>query len=105
MISEANRRAIEDAGLSLILGMRISDVPNQVDKWYRQHPGEPIPDGHVFTQPWPATAGDKRRDQTIYYQFKADRARRTMRGVDEQIAKAEKAVAGKAAVDPTGLSP
>jgi hypothetical protein len=53
----------------------------------------------------PRGTGDKRRDQTIYYQFKADRARRTMRGVDEQIAKAEKAVAGKAAVNPTGLSP
>jgi transposase len=34
----------------------------------------------------------------IYYQYKADRARRTLRGIDEQIAKAEKAVAGKTAV-------
>jgi Transposase DDE domain len=56
MISEANRRAIEDAGLSFILGMRIPDVPYQVDKWHRQHPDEPIPDGHVFTQPWRPTA-------------------------------------------------
>jgi hypothetical protein len=49
----------------------------------------------------PAVAGrghGPRHDQVIYYQYRADRARRTLRGVDEQVAKAEKAVAGKAAV-------
>ena len=30
----------------------------------------------------------------IYYQYRADRGRRTLRGIDEQVAKAEKAVAG-----------
>ena len=30
----------------------------------------------------------------IYYQYRHDRARRTLRGIDEQVAKAEKAVAG-----------
>ncbi len=39
-----------------------------------------------------------RRDQVIYYQYKADRARRTLRGIDEQVKKAEQAVAGKAPV-------
>jgi hypothetical protein len=34
----------------------------------------------------------------IYYQFKADQARRTLRGIDEQVAKAAKAVAGLAPV-------
>jgi hypothetical protein len=53
MISEANQRAIEAAGLSFILGMKIPDVPYQVAQWRREHPGEDIPDGHVFTQPWP----------------------------------------------------
>jgi hypothetical protein len=42
--------------------------------------------------------GRQRRDQTIFYQYKADRARRTLRGIDEQVAKAANAVAGKAAV-------
>ena len=54
MISEANQKAIEAAGLSFILGMKIPDVPYQVAQWRREHPGEDIPDGHVFTQPWPA---------------------------------------------------
>jgi hypothetical protein len=98
MISEANQKAIEAAGLSFILGMKIPDVPYQVTQWKREHPGEDIPDGHVFTQPWPAGPNPKRRDQMIYYQFRADRARRTLRGIDEQVAKAAKAVAGLAPV-------
>lgn len=32
----------------------------------------------------------------IYYRYSADRARRSLRGINEQIAKAEKAVAGLA---------
>lgn len=32
------------------------------------------------------------------HQYKADRARRTLRGIDEQVAKAEKAVAGQVPV-------
>jgi hypothetical protein len=98
MISEANQKAIEAEGLSFILGMKIPEVPCQVDKWKREHPGEEIPDGHVFTQPWPAGPSSKRRDQWIYYQYRADRARRTLRGIDEQAAKAAKAVAGLALV-------
>jgi hypothetical protein len=62
MISEANQKAIEAAGLSFILGMKIPDVPYQVAQWRR------------------------------------DRARRTLRGIDEQVAKAAKAVAGLAPV-------
>jgi hypothetical protein len=101
MISEANQNAIEDAGLSFILGTRIPEMPYVVKKWRETHPGEDIPDGHVFTQRWPATQAQKtkgRRDKVIYYQYKADRARRTLRGIDEQVAKAESAVAGKVAV-------
>jgi hypothetical protein len=52
----------------------------------------------VFVQPWPAGPGDNRRDHTIFYQYRADRARRTLRGIDQQIAKAANAVAGKTPV-------
>jgi hypothetical protein len=98
MISEANQKAIEAAGLSFILGMKIPHVPYPVARWRREHPGGQIPDGHVFTQPWPAGPNGGRRDQVIYYQYRHDRARRTGRGIDEQVARAEKAVAGKAPV-------
>jgi Transposase DDE domain len=98
MVSEANQKEIEAAGLSFIFGMRIARVPYVVAQWRREHPGEQIPDGQVFTQPWPAGPNGGRRDQVIYYQYRHDRARRTLRGIDEQIAKAGQAVAGKAPV-------
>jgi hypothetical protein len=34
------------------------------------------------------------RHRTIFYQYRTDRATRTLRGIDEQIAKAEKAIKG-----------
>jgi transposase len=98
MVSEANQKAIEAAGLSFILGARIPFVPYLVAQWRREHPGQDIPDRQVFTQPWPAGPGGGRRDQVIYYQYRADRARRTLRGIDEQVTKAEQAVQGKTAV-------
>jgi transposase len=98
MVSEANQKAIEAAGLSFILGAKIPSEPYVVTQWRREHPGQDIPDGEIFTQPWPAGPSGGRRDQVICYQYKADRARRTLRGIDEQVAKAEKAVAGQAPV-------
>ena len=95
MVSEANQKQIEAAGLSFILGMRIPEVPYVIAQWHREHPGEQIPDGHVFTQRWPAGPAGGRRDQVIYYQYRHDRARRTLRGIDQQVAKAEKAVTGQ----------
>ena len=98
MLSEANLAAIEDAGLRFIVGARIPDIPYQVRRWQRHHPGEPIPDGQIFTQPWVMGTKTDPRRRMIFYQYRADRARRTLKGIDQQIAKAEKAVAGQAAV-------
>jgi hypothetical protein len=42
---------------------------------------------------------DNRRDQIIYDQHRHDRARRTLRGIDTQVAKAEKAVDDQAPVE------
>lgn len=94
MVSAANQKAIEDAGLSFIIGARIPQEPYVITAWRKRHPGQDLPDGHVFTQPWPAGPGDQRKDHTFYYQYKHDRARRTLKGIDEQVAKAERAVAG-----------
>jgi hypothetical protein len=98
MVSEANQKDIEAAGLSFILGARIPYVPYVVAQWRREHPGQDIPGGHVFTQPWPATETSGRRDKTVYCQYRHDRARRTLRGIDEQVRKAEQAIAGKTPV-------
>jgi hypothetical protein len=98
MISEGNKRAIEAAGLSFILGAKIPDIPYAVTEWRARHPDQEPPDGLILTQPRPAGPRDRRRDEVVYYQYRADRARRTLRGIDEQIGKAERAVAGKVPV-------
>lgn len=101
MVSEANRNAIEEAGLTYIIGDRIAEVPYLVKAWRREHEGQDIPDGHVFTQPWPATTAQRaagRRDKVVYYQYKTERARRALHGIQAQVAKAEQAVAGKTPV-------
>ena len=54
MVSEANQKAIEAAGMSFILGAKIPSEPYVVTQWRREHPGQDIPDGEIFTQPWPA---------------------------------------------------
>ena len=93
--------AAQAAGLSFIRGTEIPFVPDVVRRWRDAHPGEAIPDGEILTQPWPATSAEKARgipDRVVYSQYRHDRARRTLRGIDEQIGKAERAVDGKAPV-------
>lgn len=98
MVSEANKKLLEAEGLSFILGAKVPKVPHVIQQWRREHPGREIPDGHVFVQPWPAGATQHRRDHVFYYRYKADNARRSLKGIDEQVRKAEAAVAGKASV-------
>lgn len=94
MISTANKRALEEAGLSYIRGSRASRIPHVISSWIEAHPDQDIPDALTLTQPWPAGPTDHRRDETIFYRFSAHRARRTLHGIEAQVAKAEKAVAG-----------
>jgi Transposase DDE domain len=49
MFSDANKKAVEAEGLSFILRARTPHVPYLVEQWHGQHPGQQIPDGHVFT--------------------------------------------------------
>jgi hypothetical protein len=101
MISESNQVAIQVAGLSFILGTRIPFLPNIVDEWRQKNPGNDIPDGHLLTQPWPSTSSENVRgipDRVVHCQYRHDRARRSLCGIDEQVAKAQRAVDGKAAV-------
>jgi hypothetical protein len=98
MLSDNNKREIEAAGLGFILGNRFTHIPDAIEEWRKNNPGTDLPDGLTLTQPWPPGPNSSRRDQVIYYQYRADRARRTLRGIDEQVGKAERAVAGKAPV-------
>lgn len=94
MMSEANLKAIEDAGWSFIVGGKLAEVPYQISQWRTKHPAVEPPDGLVLTQPtWMGPNTDQRK-RTIFYQYRAERARRSRHGIDTQIGKAEKAVAG-----------
>ena len=59
----------------------------------RAAPRADIPAWRVFRQPWPATEthGPTAVGIGVFFQYRADRARRTLRGIDGQVAKAEKA--------------
>jgi len=97
MLSEANMTGLEEAGLDFIIGGRFpkDGLPFQIQKWRREHPGEDPPDGHILVQPWPAGTKSPSRARAEFFQYKADRARRAIKSIDAQIAKAEKTVAGK----------
>ena len=101
MVSEANQLEIAKAGLTYIIGARIPFLPSVIADWRSKHPNDDIPDGQIFTQPWPATDSEKTRgipDRVTHYQYRLGRAKRTLAGIDEQVAKAEAAVEGKAPV-------
>ena len=68
MLSEANKTAIEAAGLGFILGNRISHIPYVIDEWRKHNPDTDTPDALTLTQPWPGGANSTRHDQVIYYQ-------------------------------------
>src|SRR3954469_8879258 len=72
MMSEANLKDLEDAGLRFIVGARILDVPYQVKKWRQAHPGEPIGDGQVFVQPTVMGPKADPRRRTVIYQYRTD---------------------------------
>jgi hypothetical protein len=100
MLSDANKAAIEAAGLGFILGNRFTHIPYVIDEWRKHNPDKEIPDALTLTQPWPPGPNSTHRDQIIYHQYRLDRARRSLRGIDEQAGKAERAVAGKVPVKP-----
>ncbi|MFZ2511810.1 MAG: IS1634 family transposase [Gordonia sp. (in: high G+C Gram-positive bacteria)] len=99
MISAENMRAIERENLSCILGERMPLVPYQIAKWVADHPDQAPTDALTLVQHQPANAKTSfRRSRVTYYRYSADRARRSLRGINEQVGKAEKAVDGKVPV-------
>jgi hypothetical protein len=73
-------------------------VPYQVAQWQRDHPGQTLEDQQVLIQPWILGPNADARKRTILYQYRHDRARRTLKRIHTQVMKAEKAVRGEVAV-------
>jgi Transposase DDE domain len=98
MMSEANLKDIEDAGWNFIVGGKLPAIPYAIAQWHREHPDAAPPDQLVLIQPTVMGPRADQRKRRTYYQYRAERARRTLHGIDTQVAKAEKAVAGQVPV-------
>ena len=98
MLSDGNLKALSAAGLRYIVGQPIPKVFYQLEQWQKTHPGQDPVDQMILTQPWARGSLEAQQSETIYYQYRADRARRSLRGIAEQVRKAADAVAGKTAV-------
>jgi hypothetical protein len=98
MMSEANLADIEGAGWSFVIGGRLPEVPYAISQWRRDNPDLEPADGMTLIQPTVMGPKADQRRRTTIYQYKTDRARRLLHGIDQQVAKAEKAVAGQAAI-------
>src|SRR5699024_1070785 len=73
-------------------------VPYVVEKWREENAGEAPEEGQIFTEKSFTGPAGKRKERRIYYQYRAARARRTLRGIDQQVEKAKNAIAGRAPV-------
>lgn len=99
MVSAANKKAIADAGLGYILGTRQLHIPSPVQWWRDAHPGQDYTDGQIWVfADWTGRGPNGVPHSVTYYQYSWDRVRRSRRGITEQLAKAERAVASRAAV-------
>ena len=98
MMSEANLAEVEDAGWSFVIGGKLPELPYVIKQWRQANPDAEPADAMTLTQPLIMGPKADQRRRTTIYQYKTDRARRTRHGIDQQVAKAEKAVAGQAAI-------
>ena len=98
MLSEANLKDIEDAGWTFIVGGKLPDIPYALKQWRQDNPDRDPVDQMLLSQPLIMGVKADLRRRTVFYQYRADRARRSLHGIDTQVAKAEQAVAGKTPV-------
>jgi hypothetical protein len=98
MMSESNLAEIENAGWSFVVGGRLPNLPYVIKQWRRANPGAEPADQMTLTQPQVMGPKADQRRRTTLYQYRADRARRSVHGIEQQVGKAEKAVAGQAAI-------
>ncbi|WP_010190019.1 IS1634 family transposase, partial [Corynebacterium aurimucosum] len=70
MFSAANKQALIDAGLHYILSVKTPTVPEVIETWRWEHPGEDYTHGQIWTQ---ASASDGRKHTTpntvTHYQY------------------------------------
>lgn len=104
MLSAANLNAIEDAGYSFIVGSRITTAPYDLAEHF-QAKGDYFTDGQILESVrrmgTTKTGPKAKRERRVVYQWSFKRSQRDNRTINAQIARAEKAAAGKAPVTRT----
>lgn len=101
MFSADNKKAIVAAGLDYILSTKVPILPEVITQWKQDNPGKDYTHGQIWSQ---HSYSDGRKakshkpDSVTHFHYSYDRARRTLRGIDEQVAKATRAVEGKVAI-------
>ncbi len=80
------------------MGGKIPEIPYAISQWRKHHPDTDPPDQLVVSQKLVHGVKADTRHRMVYFQDRAERARRTLHGVDQQLTKAANAVAGKAPV-------
>ena len=89
MFSSSNNKAFVDAGLSYILGTKVRDIPYPIAQWRKRHLGHDYTDGQIWMLADRSGRGpDGVPHSVTYYQCSWDRARRSRKGINEQLAKA-----------------
>ena len=78
MLSAANLNALEDAGLSFIVGSRTSKAPKELEDHFGRR-GNAIDDGEVVELTRPMGQGSDRRDRRVVWHYKWQRAQRDYR--------------------------
>jgi hypothetical protein len=100
MVSEGNQKQIEAAGLSFILAMKIPRVPYVISQCRR----EQARTGAYSPSPGQSGRTAAAATRVIYYQYRHGRARRALRGIDEQVATAERPSRARPRSSGTGSS-
>ena len=94
MLSAKNLNAIEDAGLSFIVGSRISKAPYDLAAHFERH-GNAFDDGQVLESARVMGSGKAARSRRVVYQYRFARHKRDDRAINAMVERAEKVAAGK----------
>ncbi len=94
MLSAKNVNAIEDAGMSFIVGSRISKAPYDLAAHFERH-GNAFDDGQVLESARVMGTGKAARRRRVVYQYRFARHKRDDRAINAMVDRAEKVAAGK----------
>jgi hypothetical protein len=93
MLSARNLNAIEDAGLSFIVGSRISKAPYDLAEHFARR-GNAFTDGQVLESARVMGTGKAARTRRVVYQYRFARHKRDDRAINAMVDRAEKVAAG-----------